>query len=239
MTMTILNWTEATEAVDTAKSILLVTHIKPDGDAIGSLLGLANALRERGSAVTTLAVDEGVPNYLRFLPGADGVVPLLTSGEWELMISLDASDEERTGDCGRLRARAQPARDQRRSSPDQYAVRRSVPVHAGRRFDDADRPGVAGTDGAAADARQRRAAADRAGHGYAGLPHQQRAPGNARLRAEADAGGRVADRGHAADARQHALPEYRAVEIRPAQRRTEGRRDLGGGDAGGRAPARI
>jgi len=98
--MTTLNWTKATEAVDTAKSILLVTHMKPDGDAIGSLLGLASALRERGSAVTTLAVDEGVPNYLRFLPGADGVLPLLTTGEWELMISLDASDEERTGAAG-------------------------------------------------------------------------------------------------------------------------------------------
>ncbi len=98
--MTILNWTEATGAVDSAKSILLVTHISPDGDAIGSLLGLGNALRERGCAVTTLVVDKGVPPYLRFLPGADGVLPALTSGEWELMISLDASDEERTGDAG-------------------------------------------------------------------------------------------------------------------------------------------
>ena len=66
MTMAILNWNEATEAVDTAKSILLVTHMNPDGDAIGSLLGLGNALRERGSAVTTLVVDKGVPGYLRF-----------------------------------------------------------------------------------------------------------------------------------------------------------------------------
>lgn len=98
--MTILNWTEATEAVDNAKSILLVTHFKPDGDAIGSLLGLANALRERGSAVTTLAVDEGVPSFLRFLPGADGVQSSLTAGEWELMISLDCSDEERSGTAG-------------------------------------------------------------------------------------------------------------------------------------------
>ena len=98
--MTILNWNELTEAVDSAKSILLVTHLNPDGDAIGSLLGLANALRERGSAVTTLAVDKGVPGFLRFLPGSDDVVPSLHEGEWELMISLDASDEERSGDVG-------------------------------------------------------------------------------------------------------------------------------------------
>lgn len=98
--MTILNWNEATAAVDNAKSMLLVTHMNPDGDAIGSLLGLANALRQRGSAVTTLAVDKGVPGYLRFLPGSDGVQPALTRGTWEVMISLDASDEERTGDAG-------------------------------------------------------------------------------------------------------------------------------------------
>jgi phosphoesterase RecJ-like protein len=100
MTMTILNWTEATEAVDTAKSILLATHVNPDGDAIGSLLGAANALRARGCAVTTLVVDKGVPAYLRFLPGADGIQAHLDSGEWELMISLDSSDEERTGEAG-------------------------------------------------------------------------------------------------------------------------------------------
>lgn len=98
--MTILNWTEATAAVDTAKSILLVTHFNPDGDAIGSMLGLANALRERGCAVTTVAVDNGVPGYLRFLPGTDTIVPALTEGEWELMISLDSSDEGRSGECG-------------------------------------------------------------------------------------------------------------------------------------------
>lgn len=98
--MTILNWTEATHAVDTAKSILLVTHFNPDGDAIGSLMGAAHALRERGCAVTTLAVDKGVPTYLRFIPGVEAVVPRLDSGEWELMISLDSSDEERTGDAG-------------------------------------------------------------------------------------------------------------------------------------------
>src|SRR5690349_17787812 len=88
MATPILNWSEATEAVDTAKSILMVTHLNPDGDAIGSLLGAANALRARGCAVTTLAVDKGVPTYLKFIPGTEGIVPKLESGEWELMISL-------------------------------------------------------------------------------------------------------------------------------------------------------
>jgi phosphoesterase RecJ-like protein len=78
---------------------LLVTHLSPDGDAIGSLLGLANALIERGKT-PTLAVDGGVPDYLQFLPGAALVRDKLKHGEWDVMVSLDASDEERAGAVG-------------------------------------------------------------------------------------------------------------------------------------------
>lgn len=94
-----IQWAEASEAVNNAASILIVTHVSPDGDAIGSLLGLANALRERGRKVDT-AVDEGVPDYLRFLYGAKMVKSKLKKGQWDLMISVDASDEPRTGEVG-------------------------------------------------------------------------------------------------------------------------------------------
>ena len=47
----ILQWAEATEAVNEAASILIVTHLSPDGDAIGSLLGLTLALRAHGKKV--------------------------------------------------------------------------------------------------------------------------------------------------------------------------------------------
>lgn len=93
------NWAEAARAIDAAASILLVTHVNPDGDAIGSLLGLAAALRERGRCVEA-AVDGGVPEFLAFLAGADQVHNRLEADGWELMISLDASDEARSGDAG-------------------------------------------------------------------------------------------------------------------------------------------
>src|SRR5688572_16317281 len=62
----------ATHAVEEAISIVLITHINPDGDAIGSMVGLANALRARGKVVDAV-VDGGVPDYLRFLSGAETV----------------------------------------------------------------------------------------------------------------------------------------------------------------------
>ncbi|MCB9457237.1 MAG: bifunctional oligoribonuclease/PAP phosphatase NrnA [Anaerolineaceae bacterium] len=93
------NWAAASEALKQAESILIVTHVNPDGDAIGSLLGLANAVREMGKKVTTV-VDGGTPDYLNFLPGAGGVQGKLKRGKWDLMISVDASDEPRTGLVG-------------------------------------------------------------------------------------------------------------------------------------------
>lgn len=92
-------WTEAVQAVRDAERILLVTHVSPDGDALGSMLGLGNALRQMGKNITC-AVDDGVPAGLAFLPGSEGVLGALENGEWDLMISTDASDEERTGRCG-------------------------------------------------------------------------------------------------------------------------------------------
>jgi phosphoesterase RecJ-like protein len=94
-----LQWSEATEAVNAASSILAVTHLNPDGDAIGSLLGLVNALRERGKNVVAV-VDGGVPEFLQYIPGQESVLSKLNAGEWELMISLDSSDNERTGEAG-------------------------------------------------------------------------------------------------------------------------------------------
>ncbi len=93
------NWTDATLAVQSAQSIVIVTHVSPDGDAIGSLLGTANALRSLGKKVDC-AVDEGVPEYLKFLPGAETIHSKLVRGHWDLTISVDASDEPRTGEVG-------------------------------------------------------------------------------------------------------------------------------------------
>ncbi len=94
-----LDWAEATRCVNEAQSILIVTHVKPDGDAIGSLLGLTQALLEQNKTIDA-AVDGGVAEAFRFLAGWDTVHDDLKTGQWDLMISVDASDEERTGEVG-------------------------------------------------------------------------------------------------------------------------------------------
>lgn len=92
-------WQAAADAIAGAQSILLVSHIAPDGDAVGSLLGMAHPLQERGKQVTA-AIDDGVPHELRFIPGSDKVLPTVDAGEYDLMITLDSSDLERIGRAG-------------------------------------------------------------------------------------------------------------------------------------------
>lgn len=92
-------WRAAAEAIARANSILLVSHIAPDGDAIGSLLGMAGPLRRMGKSVTA-AIDDGVPADLRFIPGSDTVAPRMDAGEFDLLITLDSSDLERIGRAG-------------------------------------------------------------------------------------------------------------------------------------------
>lgn len=56
--------------VDGARRVLLLTHINPDGDAIGSLLGAAHALRDSGKEPICLLASPA-PSYARGLPGAE------------------------------------------------------------------------------------------------------------------------------------------------------------------------
>lgn len=93
-------WEAAAAAIRAANSILIVTHIRPDGDALGSALGLGNALRQMGKTVT-IADDDPTPDFLAWLPRASSIVNAV-SGAWDLLISTDASDEVRTGLVGEI-----------------------------------------------------------------------------------------------------------------------------------------
>lgn len=84
------------DLVERAGRILVVTHVGPDGDAIGSLLGLGWLLRERGKDRVLLCEDP-LPEGYQFLPGSDEIVQQ-AQGPFDLVVSLDCSDLYRMGD---------------------------------------------------------------------------------------------------------------------------------------------
>ncbi len=85
----------AGEKIQSAHRIVLFTHIRPDGDAIGSLLGLGLALIEQGKSVQMISSD-GVPPAQRNLDGSH-LITQEPKGPSDLVIVLDCSDRERAG----------------------------------------------------------------------------------------------------------------------------------------------
>lgn len=78
-----------------AQNILIVTHLRPDGDAIGSLLGLGLSLQEAGMPVQMVSVD-GVPATYRHLSGSDKIAKQ-AAGSFDLTVVVDCSDLDRVG----------------------------------------------------------------------------------------------------------------------------------------------
>lgn len=78
-----------------AQSVYIACHIMPDGDAIGSLLGLGLALRQLGKRCT-LACADPVPVRFDFLSGVSDIVAQPPNQE-QVIVTVDCSDTERLG----------------------------------------------------------------------------------------------------------------------------------------------
>lgn len=90
--------TDAIAAIAGAKRIVMACHISPDGDALGSLLGLGLGLRASGKDVTLLSAD-GVPETLAFLPESGTVQTVTDRRDFDLAIVVDSGDMTRIGNA--------------------------------------------------------------------------------------------------------------------------------------------
>jgi len=81
-----------------ARWVGVIQHERPDGDAVGSLLGLSLALAQAGKQVAPVLVD-GLPTRYRFLPGSAEILRQFPSGV-DLLVSVDCSDLDRLGFSG-------------------------------------------------------------------------------------------------------------------------------------------
>ena len=85
----------ASHRINAAYRILVVSHIRPDGDSIGSMLGLGLSLQEAGKEVQFVSAD-GVPTSFRHLIGSEQI-RYQPEGEFDLICFVDCSDLERAG----------------------------------------------------------------------------------------------------------------------------------------------
>jgi bifunctional oligoribonuclease and PAP phosphatase NrnA len=76
-----------------ANKILVVSHVRPDGDAVGSVLGMGLALQEAGKQVQ-IVLPDGVGGMFSYLPGFDQIKSKVV-GEFDVIVTLDLSDLSR------------------------------------------------------------------------------------------------------------------------------------------------
>lgn len=86
----------AMELIAPAQRIALLAHEHPDGDCIGSALGLTHILIQMGKASIPVCADPA-PKTLAFLPGVEMLQRTLGDEDYDLVIALDAGELERFG----------------------------------------------------------------------------------------------------------------------------------------------
>jgi phosphoesterase RecJ-like protein len=95
-------WARACKILDGAQEICLACHVRPDADALGSMLAVTHALRMASPSARVLASfgDEPfeVPGILRFLPGLDLLCPPADYPRRpQVMMTFDAASADRLG----------------------------------------------------------------------------------------------------------------------------------------------
>ena len=89
------------EALEGVKSVCVVGHVRPDGDCIGSQVGLALALEGAGKTVTVWN-DDGCPDKLRILDPERRVRRPSSGHRFDAVVATDCASFERLGRCGDL-----------------------------------------------------------------------------------------------------------------------------------------
>ncbi len=82
--------------IENAQNIVLISHINPDGDALGSSLSLYPILKRMNKNVKVFNITSPLPQYLDFLPNFNKVVNKLPN-KIDLMISFDCGSFDRLG----------------------------------------------------------------------------------------------------------------------------------------------
>ncbi|MBA3768969.1 MAG: bifunctional oligoribonuclease/PAP phosphatase NrnA [Blastocatellia bacterium] len=91
---------QVVELIENKNAFAITTHFKPDGDGVGSSLGLYWLLRSLGKSADVI-VHGDVPIAYRSLPGADEIRNVTSvDGAYDAIFVIECSDLERPGIAG-------------------------------------------------------------------------------------------------------------------------------------------
>ncbi|MDA8124184.1 MAG: bifunctional oligoribonuclease/PAP phosphatase NrnA [Deltaproteobacteria bacterium] len=84
------------EAIEACRTFLIVSHERPDGDALGSELAIYHLLKALGKEAVVYSQDV-TPDHYRFLPGSDRIVSEWPAVAFDAAIVVDCSELDRVG----------------------------------------------------------------------------------------------------------------------------------------------
>ena len=95
--------------ISDSQTILLCCHQNPDGDALGSMLGMGEMLRQQGRYVVMVAPDQ-YPDYLQWLPNSEKIVRYDKRKDYvdmmlkmcDLVVCMDFNAASRTDDMAEV-----------------------------------------------------------------------------------------------------------------------------------------
>jgi phosphoesterase RecJ-like protein len=90
--------------LENCKRPLVVSHIDPDGDAIGTQLAFGEYFRRIGAS-PTLVRESNVPSKYQFLPGIERIMPvsdIAAGADFDLALVLECPSLDRLGSAARL-----------------------------------------------------------------------------------------------------------------------------------------
>ncbi len=91
---------QVVELIENKEKFAITTHVRPDGDGIGSSLGLCWLLRSLDKDVEVI-VRDGIPNSYRTLPGVDEIRTINTvDKQYDAIFVIECSDVKRPGISG-------------------------------------------------------------------------------------------------------------------------------------------
>ena len=89
-------YTKALELIEKSKYILIITHVNPDPDSIGSALALSNLFHENRIKHKVFNVSDDLPQNLDFIPRFEKITNQLPA-YFDLAISVDCGTYKRLG----------------------------------------------------------------------------------------------------------------------------------------------
>ena len=94
---------EVIDRLRVAQRVLVIGHIKPDGDDISSVASLVLILRKLGKTAEGCIADP-IPWFYRDLPGVTVIKPVdaLSDYDYDIAVTVDASDLSRIGEAVKL-----------------------------------------------------------------------------------------------------------------------------------------